>query len=284
MPIKCTLLIQLATGTVAPNPSLRRIGGWSESFYFPGTDMAAAIAQVNKTTLSVPLGLCNARGGLLPSSAQIIGQRFQQVTPRGASQSLNRLWDGGSGFDTDIPQMALLTRIPSVDGAHVRPYIIRGIPDALVVDGEFRPTADINLALTNLFRTLGLYSMRVVNRVAAPQQIASIDASGKIIFNAVRPTIPVGGIINLVDIMVAGRTISGPFVVAAIGPESLALTITGWTYGVGLGGQGLQNSVSYLPLDGTKATVGRIIVKKVGRPFVGYRGRAWTRRRRHQAV
>jgi hypothetical protein len=187
-------------------------------------------------------------------------------------------------MDTDIPQMALLTRIPSFNGEHIRPYIIRGIPDQLVVDGEFRPTADYNTALTALFRTLGLYQMRVVVRVAAPQQIASIDASGKIIFNAVRPNIPVGGIIHLVEVMVAGRTISGPFVVAALGPESLAMTVNGWTFGVGLGGQGLQSSVSYDPLDGTKATVGRIIVKKVGRPFVAYRGRASTRRRRRQGA
>lgn len=284
MLFKATMLFQLATGTVAPNPSLRRIGGWSESFYLSIDSFLAAESLINSDSGITPLGLCKARANLLPSSAQIIGQRLQQLNPVGRSQTYSKLWNGASGQDCDVPQMALLTRIPAVGTNNVRPYIIRGIPDVFVVDGEFRPSAGMSDAIRTLFESLTKFSLRTAPTASLPNSILAIDAQGKIIFSNTRPTIAVGGVLNLSGVLASGQTISGPFVVEAIGPETLALSVRGWTYGVATGGQAVTRAISYPALDGTRATIGRIIVKKVGRPFVAYRGRASTRRRRRRAV
>lgn len=284
MIIKCTMLFQLATGTESPNPSLRRIGGWSESFYADVASMSDAITLVNGASDWRPTSLCPARAALLPNSAQIIGQRFQQVSPVGRSQSLNQIWNGSSGYHCDIPQMALLTRIPAAGASNIRPYMIRGIPDSLVQDGEFAPEPNYNRAITGLFTSLSQFCMRVKSGVVFPEDIASIDGTGKIIFNAVRPAIAVGSYVTLAGVRVSGGVVSGTFRVASIGPESLAMTIASWTSGPGLGGTGVQTTTTHPTLDGSNATVGRIIVKKVGRPFVAYRGRATVRRKRPQHV
>jgi hypothetical protein len=283
--IKCTMLFQLATGTEAPFPSLRRIGGWSESFYFDTDTMSEAIANVNGPVRGTRQPLCPARARLLPGSAQIIGQRFQVVNPVGASQSLNTIWNGSSGLACDIPQMALLTRIPAAATRNVRPYMIRGIPDSLVVDGEFRPTQDFSKALQDLFFTLGFFSMRTRVRPADPVAVASVSAAGVVTFNAIRPALSEGDSLQLLNVVTLGNVlVSGIFTIEKVGPESLTMTIRGWTAGNGIGGLGSGTGLSYPVMQGANATVGRIIVRKVGRPFVGYRGRASVRKKRRLAV
>jgi len=282
---KTTLLFQLATGTEAPNPSLRRIGGWSESFYAGGANFDAAIGLLFGT-VGTPIGLCEARAGLLPKSAQIVGQRIQQVNPVGRSQSLNRIFNGGSGMDCDVPQMALLTRIPSAVDNHIRPYIIRGIPDQLVVDGEFRPTADFSRALTLLFRTLGNFAMRTVGNIALPNTIATISAAGLVTFSVARPLLASGESIQISNVTaLGGVTVGGTFSIESVSTTNpLQLSIRDWRFGDCIGGQGVGTGTTYPVLDAAHATIGRIIVRKVGRPFVGYRGRASVRKKRRRVA
>jgi len=285
MSIKCTLLFQLATGTAAPNPSLRRIGGWSESFYFPGGSIAAANDAVNGRPGVANISLCEYRAGLLPTSAQIIGQRFQEVNPVGRSQSFSKVWGGGSGFACDIPQMALLTRIPAAASNNVRMYIIRGIPDQLVVDGEFAPTQAYRNAINRLFVKLSEFQMRVVVRGAVPNTVATIDNNGLVTFTNTRPTVNPGDRITFYNILNAvGDPMTATYVVEKLGDGALQLSIRGWIGSNYHGGTAVGTSVTYPALTNNGATIGRIIVKKVGRPFVGYRGRASTRKKRRQVA
>jgi len=285
MPIKCTLLFQLSTGTEAPNPSLRRIGGWSESFYFPSTNINDAIRNVNGAAGMGGTPLCELRAGLLPTSAQIIGQRFQQVNPTGRSQSTNKIFNGGSGFACDIPQMALLTKIPAVAGNSIRMYIIRGIPDQLVVDGEYAPTIAYRNAVNRLFLGLADFSMRVVTRNATPQTVATIDNAGLVTMVNTRPTLAPGDTVTFTNILNSlNQPHSGQFTVEKLGPGDLQFSILNWTLSNYHGGTAVGSSVTYPRLTNTGASVGRIIVKKVGRPFVAYRGRASTRRKRRQVA
>jgi len=286
MPVfKTTLLIQLATGTVAPNPSLRRIGGWSEGFYLNAADFATAISFLNGGA-NAPASLCELRAGLLPTSAQIVGQRVQQVSPVGRSQSLNRLWSGGSGMDCDIPQMALLTRIPTQTGTHSRQYIIRGIPDQLVIDGEFAPNRDYSRALGRLFGILSSFSLRTVALTGAANTIETVSLTGLVTFTVARPAMIVGDTLEIRNVVVAGGVIvNGSFEVESVsGTNPLVCSVKGWNSGAGVGGQGAVTGTSYPLLDGVNATTGRIIVKKVGRPFVQYRGRASVRRKRRRVA
>jgi len=239
MPIfKTTLLMQLATGTVAPNPSLRRIGGWSEGFYLNAIDFNSAIGFLNGGR-NLPAGLCELRAGLLPTSAQIVGQRVQQVSPIGRSQSLNSLWGGGSGMDCDVPQMALLTRIPSATGVHSRQYIIRGIPDQLVIDGEFAPTRDYTRALGRLFGLLSSFSLRTVALAGPANTIATVSSAGVIAFSVARPAALVGDTIEVRNVVGLGGVITnGVFVIESISAtDPLVLSVKGWTAGNVLGGQ-----------------------------------------------
>jgi hypothetical protein len=282
---KTTLLFQLATGTEAPNPSLRRIGGWSESFYAGGANFDAAIGLLFGTR-GAPVGLCEARAGLLPRSAQIVGQRIQQVNPVGRSQSLNRIFNGGSGMDCDVPQMALLTRIPSAVDNHIRPYIIRGIPDQLVVDGEYRPTDDFKRAVTLLMQVLSSFALRSVVPADLPNTIESISPAGLVTFSVVRPPLVAGYSIEIKGVQLVGGVIGGgTFTIESVSTTyPVQRSIRGWTQGAGVGGAANGTGIIYPVLDGANATIGRIIVRKVGRPFVGYRGRASVRRKRRRVA
>jgi hypothetical protein len=264
---------------------LRRIGGWSESFYAGGANFDAAIGLLFGTR-GAPVGLCEARAGLLPRSAQIVGQRIQQVNPVGRSQSLNRIFNGGSGMDCDVPQMALLTRIPSAVDNHIRPYIIRGIPDQLVVDGEYRPTDDFKRAVTLLMQVLSSFALRSVVPADLPNTIESISPAGLVTFSVVRPPLVAGYSIEIKGVQLVGGVIGGgTFTIESVSTTNpLQLSIRGWTQGAGVGGAANGTGIIYPVLDGANATIGRIIVRKVGRPFVGYRGRASVRRKRRRVA
>jgi len=285
MGVKCTMLFQLATGTQEPNPSLRRIGGWSESFYFGGNDIQAADLYFNGGPGGPPASWCELRAGLLPTGAQIVGQRYQIVDPVGRSQSLNKIWNGGSGMNCDVPQMALLTRLISATTPNTRMYIIRGIPDQMVVDGEYRPSIAFRNAVNRLLVACAQLSMKVKPVDGARASIATVDNSGLVTFQAVRPSVAVNGILNVRNVQMANGTMTnGTFFVEALGPAALQLKLFRWPESNGAQGEAFVTTSNYPQFSATGFTVGRVIVRKVGRPFVAFRGRASVRRRRRRVA
>jgi len=285
MGVKCTMLFQLATGTEQPNPSLRRIGGWSESFYFPGNDIQVADLYFNGGPGGPPASWCELRAGLLPSSAQIVGQRYQIVDPVGRSQSLNKIWNGGSGLSCDVPQMALLTRLISATTPNTRMYIIRGIPDQMVIDGEYRPSIAYRNAVNRLLVACSQLAMKVKPIESPRCSIATVDNTGLITFNTQRPTSTPFARIELRNVLSSnGTTINGNFATENLPSNPLQLKLLVWDGSNAHGGQAFIVSSNYPQFSSTGFTIGRVIVRKVGRPFVAFRGRASVRRRRRRVA
>lgn len=221
----------------------------------------------------VPSGLCTARARLLPIGSAIVGQRLQVVTPIGPSQSLSRLFPGSAFTLADVPQMALLCRVPALSANNVRRMILRGLPDARVVEGEYSPSGVFTSDLNFFFRVLGQWLFR--GRDLTPQTTRLFTVSALGVFNTETPHL-----LAPLDIVRVSRAITafGQFhsqrlQVATVGPGTNGGTFTGWLGGSTSGGTVRKDAIVFPQVDPDNITIGRVITRRVGRPFVQYRGR-----------
>lgn len=275
MIVKVSILMQATTALSRPNFPLHRVGGWSESYYYDGPGGSDLFARVTGQGLRRgSTSLCAARARLLAGGAAIVGQRYQFVNPVGRTQTGAEAFPGFAGVLNDIPQMALLCKIATVNGLKQRLLILRGIPDAVVVEGEYSPAPIYEQALDMFFRVLAAFSMKQ-NTAGGPVLINNIDVNGLVTLRNPRSTtLEVGMIIIVTESQpAAGRPVSGPFVVESLGPGNNQFKLTGWPYGVSTGGTAARRLYAYPTFDYNSASVSRIISRKVGRPFVGYVGR-----------
>ena len=263
---KVTILIQLATAVSSPNSPVRHLGGWSESFYNGSSYAPTMFAQT--------VTLCAARAQLLPTGATIVGQRYQVVNPAGISSSTANVYPGSAGLLADVPQMALLFRVPSNNTRNVRPVILRGTPDARIVEGEYVPSGTYTSALSAFFLQLSVYQwqFRGLNLDAPQAPLFSIDNLGN--YTAISALPFVGG--ELVKVLRATDS-NGDRYGASGMIKSVATTKTGqitpWTGGVTTGGVIRQTQIVFPVFAPFTPGTPRVVVKKVGRPFGQYRGR-----------
>jgi len=266
---KLTMLIEAQTN---PQGTLQgsRVGGWSESWYLPFGATAQVLQQFTP--------LCIARARLLAASARIIGQRIQQVDPTvGASQVASRVFPGQSGLVTDVPQMAVIVKIPSTGTPNIRQWLMRGLPDARVSSGEFDPAAKFTTDFTSFAAALEGYLFRGKNFLADQAEINYIDGTGQCFTN--NPIVVTVG--SLVDIMRTideeGNSVSGRFQVETV-TSSTQFKLRRWDAIQTVGGKVRKHEMTFLNISVANITMGRVTLKKVGRPFTSYRGRRSKRR------
>lgn len=278
MPIKMTQFLQIVTNSNGAFGPLQRIGGWSEGWYYPGLSIQGAIDAYTTEINGLP-ALGAARGALLPQGGTIVGQRFQQVNPTGPSQSTAFRFSGEFAQLSDQPQAALLLRVKALNANNVRLHIIRGIPDGQINAGEYFPTAGYTTALNRYISSLGNWLFRGRDLSIQPTTIFTVSSAGLVTTEA-----PHGLVVN--DLVLIQKTldedglfVSGRFMVSTVGPGTNAFTVTNWTAGVTTGGRVRKDGVVFPSVNPGQVTVSRSVVKKVGRPFVQYRGRASRRRR-----
>lgn len=275
MKAKCTILFNLVTGGAA-GQTLQRQGGWTESLYAD----QPTIDQIRQNffgqggnPLFGNIALCPARAALLPTGAQIVGQRIQQVDPVGPTTSTGFVYPGGSGLATDVPQMGLLTTLPAVNVRNVRRWIIRGIPDARVVNGEYSPAAQFSNDISTFFTVLGAWNFRALDLNAVGVDIINIDATGKVTSNGNSPFVQFD-VIQLNRVQTGnGTVLSGKFQVATIGPNNNNFTLGNWTFGLCTGGRARKIAFIYPFIDAARIAINRVVVKKVGVPSIRFRGR-----------
>jgi hypothetical protein len=277
MSVKLTMLFQLTTNISHPLSPNRRIGGWSESWYFPGQDAAAARAAALNGVGNIP-SIMSTRAGFLPNGAAIIGARFQVVDPRGPSQSIGVSLPGTYNVESDVPQMALLVRIPGVGVNNVRTTILRGLPDDRVREGELFATQAFAVAIGAWVTSLPPWRFRGRDLSQPTIKMISISSTG-----VVATETPHG--YGMGDMVRISRTVlssgdfgGGRFQVSVLGPGALTFTVLNWDQGLGLGGSVRKDGIIYPQPDISNLSFQRVVVRKVGRPFVGYRGRRSRRR------
>jgi len=266
---KMTMLMELQTNPSGTSVGAR-IGGWSESWYW---DNALTVGK------SAFQNLCQKRAALLPTSARVTGQRYQQVGPSvGASQIDSRIYPGLSATATDVPQMAILVKVGATGGLNnIRNWVMRGLPDARVVEGEYAPSVAFTTAFTAYANALSGFLFRGKNLAADQAEINFIDANGVATLNGPLAT-SAGTMVQIKRTIDANEhSFSGRFKVGT-GPTSSVVPLINWQAGLTQGGIMQLYQIIYPNVDISNVTLGRVIVKKVGRPFTGYRGRRSNRR------
>ncbi len=281
MRFKFTMLMQLATNVSDPNATARRLGGWSESWYANVAsvqDLYNLAFQGQAAGFAFLGALVPTRAGMLPNGAAIVGQRVQQIDPVGPSQSLSRLFPGTAGIAADIPQMALLTTTPGFGVKNIRRTILRGVPDARVIEGEYVPAGDFTRNLNQFFGVLGNWQFRGVDLSQPTIQIITIAADGTIQLAGLSAGFAVNDTVKVLrSVDQFNTTVAGKFVIQAI-PSATSIQVRNWTAGVCTGGSVRKHAIIYAQVDSANCAVGRIVTKRVGRPFTQFRGRRSKRR------
>jgi hypothetical protein len=276
MQTKCIMVFQLSTNTADPTATQRRIGGWTETYYWPTQNLNDA-----KTAFR---SLCQLRAGLLPRGALVKGQRYQFVNPVGASVSEAFNYPGTASLDQDVPQIALHFRIPAQAAQNVRSLDLRGVPDARVVGGEYSGTQNYDGALSRLLRALPAWQFygRDLSQPTFP--IYSIDPTGAAIIQAAFPYV-VGDMVRVLRSLDSTGDFQGGLFRVASTTLPFGLTLQGWTGGACKGGKIRKDGhvfVNFSDINqGADTGFGSVvsfptpiaIIKKVGRPSGGYRGR-----------
>jgi hypothetical protein len=272
MTIKCTMLIQQRTAASTPNAPTARIGGWSESWYYPGTSVPTASLAFGNPANGINLSA--SRAAMLPIGAAVIGQRYQIVQPSvGPTQITNNNYPGSNGLPADIPQMALLCRVPGVGSPNVRRMVLRGIPDINVIEGELSLTVSLQTGFGFFVTALGGFQFRGRDLTQPQTKIISITSLGLVTCELAITVAPLQMVRILRTLNPAGTKIGGRFQVATIGPQSNQFTLTNWTAGGTVGGAVRPDSIIFPNVDITSISISRIITRRVGRPFISFRGR-----------
>lgn len=269
---KYTMVFELATNTTGGSIG-NRVGGWSESWYKSGDVGAAKIALFKN--------LCQYRALLLPTSAAVVGQRYQNVDPVGPSSTGRVRSPGLSAFGTDVPQLSLLCRIGAVSGANFRQIELRGLPDSLVVEGEYRPQPTFTASLTAYINLLQSDNWQFRGRdLSAPTvPIVTLDQNGA--FELSQPlAFGVGDKVQVIRTMDEDGIQSGGFFYIGTATSATTGTIKNWIGGDNIGGKMRVAGIVYPTVNAATFGITGVAVRKVGRPSNSYRGRRSRKRSR----
>lgn len=282
MNFKVTMLMQQGTGIAAGDPTAtnEHIGGWSESLYLTATDPGQALSVVRFGAVSFP-SILSQRALLLANSGIVIGFRIQQVMPKSGRAQTGVVNYNGIAGPTDVPQMALLVTMGAINALNIRHFSIRGIPDAMVVNGEYSPSASFTSALASYFANLGTnYSFVGQDLTQALADIVTIKAAtGVLTTTANMGSWTVGDTIQIFKTKFDVTAQSVSFKAKILTVNTLTnFNITPAPLLDCSGGTARKVLPVVLNMDGN-GQVSRVGVRKVGRPFGQYVGRRSKKRR-----
>jgi len=263
---KYTMLFEARTSFGATNTTRSRVGGWSESWY------DSLFSEAIKAEFLV---LCEKRAALLPAGASVVGQRYQEVDPIGATSTGSRVFPGTAGLQADIPQMSLLLRIPGSSVKNFKPFYLRGLPDARVVLGEYSPASGYTAALTQFLDYLQGWNFRGRNLANAAVPILTISNVGAYQLEADSPAAE-GDMVRVLRCTLANGNFFGGRFRIATKLTARTGTLADWSAGAATKGRMRIDAIVYpgVPAGLTPDdVVSRVVTRKVGRPFAEYSGR-----------
>lgn len=245
-----------------------RIGGWSESIYANGIfPDAFQFLQIK-------------RAALLPLGARIVGQRIQQVAPAGAAQSTGQTFPGTWNEPSDVPQMALLCSGRSATSANSRKFKIKGIPDGVVSQGEYKPVDGFAGRVSSYLNTLVVGRWQFLGRdlLVRPSEVVEISATGGVTMAAAF-TVAAGEVVRIRGVSIpGGATVNKVFKVKNV-VNSTNFNLVKWVGVEGVGGTALNTTPKVLfEFGADQVVVNRVSLGKIGRPSGQYRGRASKKR------
>jgi hypothetical protein len=266
--IKCSLLFK---ATTAPTTAVEtpRTGGWSEQYIFSGSFSDAANATNS---------LAAARAKLLPNNTAVVGQRMQQISPAGGSQTFRKIFPGAAGLAQDIPQMALNYNLRASNGLNVLRRQIRGLPDARVVNGAYQGSRDYDNAIILWDVQLDNYVFIAIDKSQPKIPVVNVQLDGT--FTLMEDmTFAVGDRLQayrMVDNF--KQAVKGLYPVKTR-TDARHGVLDNWT-AVAVVTKGFLRKYirGPIPISGSEPALGGVTTHKVGRPFDQYVGRRSARK------
>jgi len=268
--VKCTMLFEATTNFGTTNGRSRQCG-WSESYY---------TSPLSSNTLLIRAfhQLCELRARLLPQGSVIVGQRYQEVDPVGASSTGSKEFPGGTAAPADFPGLAMYLRMPAVESRNFSPVSLRCLPDERVVKGEYDKETVYNSALVNFLKKLNAsiwrFRGRDLSQIAYP--LLSIADNGTFVTEAGTALLGSQMVRVLRTNTSTGKQRGGRYKISSMISSSSGILLD-WDLGDTTEGK-IRLDAEVFPQYGLIADPKpRIVSRKVGRPFSGFRGRASNR-------
>lgn len=276
MSIKVVIVFQQVTtkGGSYPNIGLagrEHIGGWTEHVWW-GSDSVDQLMQALTANFAGQVGLLPQRARCLCNNATILGVRlYQGGAGKGQFRAAGFPGSAGPG---DIPQMALLCYHQLTGNPTPKRLILRGLPDAVVIGGEYVTTTGHPTEVFNYGQSLANFG-GMASDVVATFPVFTVSVAGLVTLNNVNNPFAVGNVVTFRNVVsdVTGQRNGGEFVVSSVGPMNNQFSVTDWSFGPSNSGDVRQPTSSVYQFAGSGLTVSRIVTRKVGRPFELYRGR-----------
>ena len=267
---RLTNVFQLTTTPTNLTRAVPHTAGWTESLW---TTLTPSAIDPFWTVWQ------NKRALLLPTQASIVGYRSQVYTmtgnkllPGGASSGKQQT-PGNSQLVTDLPQVSLEITLQASGAPNNARPVLRGMPDSIMLGGEYQPTPTFSAFFTQFRTALVGFNFGFIGRDLAQASVRVLSIAGGIItLDAVPATgLAVGDFVRLNRVTSeAGNPIKGAFRVAVIAAN--VITVTGLNATVTQpSGTLRRDQLAYFAIGDVRP--GRAVVKKVGRPLQGYRGR-----------
>lgn len=274
MPYKYTMILQLTTAPVDAAAASAHIGGWSESHW----------RNDNPDPTAGPfLELMQRRANLLPAQGNVVGYRVGSYTLAGnkiypGTTSTGRVFLPGGSFSCDVPQMALQLNTGS-SAANSSRIVLRGLPDDLVINGEYKPITAYKGAVTRFITSLTSGDWGFIGRDLTQPAIRVIKVSAGVLTTDGSSPLIAGvdwvRFHKVVDSL--GNPVSGAYFIGS-SPGTNQFALSGFPTDVTVGANGTIRRDIVARYNYTNVTPGRVVVRKVGRPLEQYRGRRSKRR------
>ena len=245
------------------------VAGWGESFF---TNQASANAALDALQ-----ALVQKRVACIGPQAQVRAIRAQNVDGQGDAR-VRILDQPGTSSAVDTPYQSLIVHFRDEDGRRLV-HLMRGIPDAQVEQGLFKPSPAYTTRLRDYLQAVvdGPFVTRRLDRTNPLKKISSITEGG-LLECLQGHGLVVGDRIKIMRTRsTVGQTVTGEFFVASA-PSTFTAQLSGW------GGQAVLNNGSFRKIAYVFKNINafeygqKVTSRKVGRPFDSPRGRQSTRR------
>jgi len=264
----CSILIRQQTNKRGAPASLSRIGGFSEGWWYDG-DPGDAMTKL--------VIISQFRARCLTTCARVIGQRVRVF--QGGSTTNNQSFPGSLDVRGDIPQMGLLCSVGGAGVANARKFIVRGVPDSRVEEGEYDPLDTYSIPLNAYVQQVDnqAFSFKAVDLTKPAVPVISISATGAVITGE-PGTWSANTIVTGLRVSsdVTGKVIPFKLPIQP-GADAFHWTLSGWDLGPASGGRIREFFTIYPRVDSAKFAPIRITTHKVGQDFFQFRGRASAR-------
>ncbi len=270
-PQKISFIFAVTTEPTQRADAAPHSGGWTESMW------GKSDVVIDSPSL---FRWARLRAAMLPSQCSIVGWRSQLYTVSGnkllpgGAQSYKSLFPGMAAFTADVPQASLqLTHGIQGRANAVRSYL-RGIPDEVVVNGEYAPNARFRKALDDYMKNLilagGSWASPV--RDLTQPQVRVLNVGAGLVTLDAAGGMGVGDYMRFIRVKKTdGKPLSGTFRITAV--NGLVFTLAGLDPNINVKPGGLARKDLLVVENYSSTSVGRIGVKKIGSPFEKYRGR-----------